>query len=120
MLIEEKKETNTYISKYKEIQKYLKESLKHRNDTIKYWKENSIKYPTLYSIVRNVLSVASSSVEIERTFSGAKLLVTDNRSNLGWERIEQCVLLREWANFSRVDIVENSVIYNYSNISKMV
>ncbi|EGC32211.1 hypothetical protein DICPUDRAFT_155837 [Dictyostelium purpureum] len=82
MLIEEKKETNTYISKYKE-------SLDHRNDTIKYWKENSIKYPTLYSIVRNVLSVASSSVEIERTFSGAKLLVTDNRSNLGWERIEQ-------------------------------
>ncbi|EGC36167.1 hypothetical protein DICPUDRAFT_151399 [Dictyostelium purpureum] len=56
--------------------------LDHRNDTIKYWKENSIEYPTLYSIIRNVLSVASSSVEIERTFSGAKLLVTDNRSNL--------------------------------------
>ncbi|EGC32517.1 hypothetical protein DICPUDRAFT_81660 [Dictyostelium purpureum] len=82
-------------------------------------KKNSIEYPTYYSIVRNVPSVASSSVEIERTFSGAKLLVTDNRSNLGWERIEQCVLIREWANISRVDIVENSVIYNYSNISKM-
>ncbi|EGC30724.1 hypothetical protein DICPUDRAFT_83365 [Dictyostelium purpureum] len=64
--------------------------------------------------------IASLSVEIERTFSGAKLLVTDNRSNLGWERIEQCVLIREWANISRVDIVENSVIYNYSNISKIV
>ncbi|EGC33267.1 hypothetical protein DICPUDRAFT_80946 [Dictyostelium purpureum] len=105
-------ETNTYISKYKEIQKYLEESLDHRNsieDLVKKnWKENSIEYPTLYSIV---LSVASSSVEIERTFSGAKLLVTDNRSNLVWERIEQCVLLREWVNISRVDIVENSVIF---------
>ncbi|EGC31248.1 hypothetical protein DICPUDRAFT_73262 [Dictyostelium purpureum] len=46
-------------------------------------------------------------------------LHVDNRSNLGWERIEQCVLLREWANISRVDIVENSIFYNYSNISKM-
>ncbi|EGC31565.1 hypothetical protein DICPUDRAFT_82554 [Dictyostelium purpureum] len=61
------------------------------------WKEKKAIYPTLYSIVRNVFSVVSSSVEIERTFSGAKLLITDNRSKLGWERIEQCVLLREWA-----------------------
>ncbi|EGC33317.1 hypothetical protein DICPUDRAFT_72846, partial [Dictyostelium purpureum] len=36
-------------------------------------------------------------------------LHVDNRSNLGWERIEQCVLLMEWSNISRVDIVEKTL-----------
>ncbi|EGC35293.1 hypothetical protein DICPUDRAFT_152371 [Dictyostelium purpureum] len=96
---------------------YLKEGLDKRNDTITYWKENSTVYPTLYSIVRNVLSVASSSVKIEKTFSGVQLFLTN--PELALNRMEQCLLLREWATVSRIDIVENSIINDYLNISKI-
>jgi hypothetical protein len=44
----------------------------------------------------DILSVPSMSAELERSFSGSKDLITDDRNRLGEEIVNACQCLKQW------------------------
>jgi hypothetical protein len=57
------------------------------------WKD---RWPRLYSMAMDVLSIPSMSSENERSFSSAKLVITSQRQRLGPPVINKIVCLKAW------------------------
>ena len=83
-----------------EVQNYLKlEREKRVCDIMAYWKTNSATFPKLYELALTIMSVQSTSVASERTFSIAGLLDTARRNRLSPESFRSNVLLGSWLKF---------------------
>jgi hypothetical protein len=79
-----------------EVAEYLSEpSIKAKNDPYKYWNENKTKYPTIASLVRRYHSAPAGSIESERLFSKAKLIVTDLRKRISVDNLSRQLFLHE-------------------------
>jgi hAT family C-terminal dimerisation region len=56
-----------------EITEYLQEELMVVRDPIMWWRVNKLRYPGLFSMAMDILSIPAQSAECERQFSLAKL-----------------------------------------------
>ena len=61
---------------------------------IQWWIDHSTMYPALSKMALDILSIPAMSAEVERVFSSAKLLITDNRNRLKEDIIEACEFLK--------------------------
>jgi len=71
----------------------LQQSLRSYGDNqIKFWKNQSIEYPTMSKISLAVLTLPYSTVSVERTFSMLKDIRDPRRNRLSTEGTEACLL----------------------------
>ena len=63
---------------------------------LQWWKTRREEYPVLSKMALDLLSIPLMSVECERVFSSAKILLTDSRNGLKEAIIEACTLIRHW------------------------
>jgi hAT family C-terminal dimerisation region len=67
-----------------------------------WWKEHQTDFPILARMAFDTFSIPAMSSEVERAFSAAKKLITDERNSLGPEAVEACETQRHWL---KADIV---------------
>ena len=59
-------------------------------------KEHQTDFPILSRMAFDAFSIPAMSSEVERAFSVAKRLITDERNSLGSEVVEACETQRHW------------------------
>lgn len=69
-----------------------------------WWKEHERIYPSLGKMARELLCLPAMSSEVERTFSSAKLTLTDQRASLDTKSLEAIECLRAWTSHKFVEI----------------
>lgn len=80
-----------------EFQKYMLHPLSSsKEDILNYWKNHEADFPCLANMARDYLGAQSSSVPVERDFSGGVDLVTSTRCSLKPETIRACMCLKSW------------------------
>lgn len=82
-----------------ELDQYLKEELYPRKkelDILEWWKINSLKYPVLSTIARDILAISASTVPSESAFSSGGRIVSDYRSSLSCSTVEALICLQDW------------------------
>ena len=90
------------ITEATEIDKYLSKPLTpfHRANSLKWWKDNQVRFPSLAKLALRYLSAPPTSVALERLFSGAGEIYSDKRSSLLPEKAEMILFFKN--NFSLV------------------
>ena len=82
-----------------ELDRYLR-SFDYRlidmKDPLLWWKEHQTDFPILSHMAFDIFSIPAMSSEVERVFSTAKKLITDERNRLGPEVVEACQTQRHW------------------------
>jgi len=87
-----------------ELDYYLRAALEPEDVyPIDYWKANKLKYPILASMAWDILSIPAMTSEVERVFSGAKLMITDTRNRLKPDIIEACECYHAWMKAGLVE-----------------
>ena len=72
-----------------------------QQNPIKDWERNMDKLPSLAPLCITILSIPSSSAEVERSFSKHKMLITDKRLCLSEKRIKEIRFLQtNWRIFN--------------------
>ena len=64
-------------------------------DVLLFWREKQCTYPILSQISKLVCAIPASNTVIERLFSTAKNVVTENRTRLDCEKINQILFLQK-------------------------
>ena len=64
-------------------------------DVLLYWKEHQQSFPILSSIAKHIFSIPASNTVIERLFSASKNVVTEKRTRLDTEKINQLLFLQK-------------------------
>eukprot|EP01091_Cochliopodium_minus_P007139 TRINITY_DN17067_c0_g1_i1.p1 TRINITY_DN17067_c0_g1~~TRINITY_DN17067_c0_g1_i1.p1 ORF type:complete len:232 (+),score=52.28 TRINITY_DN17067_c0_g1_i1:186-881(+) len=72
-----------------------KEERRKTEDPIRFFRDNEKRFPILSSIATKVLSIPSSSAEVERSFSKHKLFLTNRRYCFAWARIREIRFLQQ-------------------------
>jgi hypothetical protein len=88
-----------------ELETYLKKPTIPRTDTfdiLSWWKSNSMEYPTLSRIARDVLAVPTSNVASESAFSMGRRTISDFRSSLTPQNVEALICLQDWIRASGI------------------
>lgn len=88
-------ELNTYTKTFNRRLRKLKNPLA-------WWKEQT-EFPILSRMAFDVFSIPGMSSEVERIFSAAKRLITDDRNCLGPEIVEACECQRHWLKANLVE-----------------
>jgi hypothetical protein len=88
-----------------ELETYLKKPTIPRTDTfdiLSWWKSNSMEYPTLSRIARDVLAVPASNVASESAFSMGRRTISDFRRSLTPQNVEALICLQDWIRASGI------------------
>jgi hypothetical protein len=89
---------------YQEVDDYLISDLDESHydddnsddiDILSFWKEKQYSFPTLSSIAKDIFAIPASNTIIERLFSTAKNVVTEKRTCLGGQKINQLLFLKK-------------------------
>lgn len=62
--------------------------------TVKFWDTHRKSFPMMHSIAERVLSVPSSSAEVERSYSTHNLIMTNRRTNMDQENLRMIAFLK--------------------------
>ncbi|XP_043266731.1 E3 SUMO-protein ligase ZBED1-like [Venturia canescens] len=77
-----------------DLRHYLNQPMVNRTqDPIHYWSSRKTLYPTLWMIAQKYLSIVATSVPSERLFSRAGNILTDSRSRLSPDHLQQLLFL---------------------------
>jgi hAT family C-terminal dimerisation region len=87
------------INNNKLLSYYLKSMEDDEIDVLNYWKRNTIAYPTLTMMARDIFAVPMPTVSSESCFSSANRILTDKRTKLGANLFEKLVCLKD-----RIDV----------------
>ena len=63
-------------------------------DLLEWWKNNQTKFPILSKMARQYHAIPASSAPIERLFSISTRVVTNSRTNLTPDSLEQLMMLK--------------------------
>lgn len=83
--------------------------LKNRNrmplnvNAMQQWQENSLVNPELYKLACVLLAVPTSQVSVERAFSALACVLTNRRTRIGKENLENILLVK--LNYALIDKV---------------
>jgi hypothetical protein len=90
---------------------YLDEPLLPRTqeiDIINWWKYGGIKYPTLQSIARDILSIPVTTVSSESAFSTSGRVISPHRSRLAPKMIEALMCMQAWSHADMLGNYQNN------------
>ena len=76
--------------------KLTQSDLDAEKNPLGWWWSHRSEYPVLSKMAFDILSIPSMSAELERTFSQAKKLITDERNRLGEETVQACECQKQW------------------------
>ncbi|CAN0925081.1 Putative AC transposase [Linum grandiflorum] len=74
---------------------------KHMFDILGWWKTNSVKYPILSDIARDILAVPISTVPSESAFSTGGRVLDSFRSSLSLQIVEALICCGDWIRSSK-------------------
>ncbi|KAL5564723.1 hypothetical protein UlMin_027887 [Ulmus minor] len=104
------KEQITFDESLNEVDRYLADEsvnpLTPSFDTLFWWKQNSIKYPVLSLIARDVLAVPISTVASESAFSTGGRILDPYRSSLNPKTVNMLVCTQNWLKSTNEGLVE--------------
>ncbi len=69
-------------------------TVQHSDNPLLYWKVNQPRLPSLAATATKFLSAPSTSVESERLFSTASVIIDERRSSLTAEKAEMLIFLK--------------------------
>ena len=72
-----------------ELTAYMAEPENRQKDPLEWWSENKERFPILAKIARKIFAITASSAPTERLFSRAGLLITEKRSTLSGDHVDQ-------------------------------
>ena len=78
-----------------ELSLYKRERCDPNVNPLKWWNENSIKYPRLSVLARQYLSIPGTSVPSERIFSATGLLVNKLRNRISSSVVDHVIFLNK-------------------------
>ncbi|EJD32395.1 hATC-domain-containing protein [Auricularia subglabra TFB-10046 SS5] len=73
-------------------------------DALKWWKRNTSTFPHLSRMALDYLSIPATSVDVERTFSRGRLLLSHVRNRLSAESTRALLCIGSWLNCGMVKI----------------
>lgn len=79
-----------------EMKSYLCEApIERKNNPLHYWRANQVRLPTLAATATKFLCAPCTSVESERLFSTASIIVEEHRSRLTARHAEMLIFLKK-------------------------
>ena len=81
-----------------EVTRYLTSPIVilHQGDPLVWWKSNTIEFPTICHMARDILSIPTSSVSVERLFSSARDVIPYRQNCLGEPMIQDLLITKSW------------------------
>lgn len=73
----------------------IEQTINSRDDPLKWWRENHLRFPYVAVVARQLLGVPATSVASERAFSKAGDIITKKRNRLGPSKAEKILFLME-------------------------
>ncbi|KAL5233767.1 hypothetical protein ACI65C_001177 [Semiaphis heraclei] len=70
------------------------ERLTYKADVINYWKDNKIAKPELFELAQILMAVPATQVSVERSFSALKFILSDLRSSISSDILEDILIIR--------------------------
>ena len=96
---DEYRRSQTALDSKSEVERYLMESVEAKSptfDILMWWKVNSVKYPTLARIARDVLAIPITTVPSESVFSTGGRVLDPFRSSLAPNTIQGLICAQNW------------------------
>ncbi|XP_049962112.1 uncharacterized protein LOC126482176 [Schistocerca serialis cubense] len=81
-----------------EVSRYLQEHCVNEGDILQWWKNNSQRLPRLACVARKILNIPATSASSERIFSCAGNLISEKRSRLNADRLNDLVIINSNIN----------------------
>lgn len=79
-----------------EMESYLCEApVERKNNPLHYWRANQARFPILAATAAKFLCAPSTSVESERLFSSASIIIEEHRSKLTAQHAEMLIFLKK-------------------------
>ena len=82
-----------------EFDRFIDEGVLKRNvdfDILGWWKSNSLKYPTLQRIARDILAIPVTTIASKSIFSTSERLLSPHHSRLHLKTIEAMMCAQNW------------------------
>ena len=95
-----------------ELDKYLDEDTEEdfdNFDILSWWKFNSLRFPTMAKIARDVLVVPISTVASESVFSTGGRVLDPFRSSLTPKVVESLICAQDWLHSSSIPNIEEAL-----------
>ncbi|KAJ2971534.1 hypothetical protein NUW54_g12485 [Trametes sanguinea] len=89
-----------------ELTHYLAAEVVPVKDAISWWQGKLEKYPRLSRMAIDYLNIPATLVEVERTFSRGRLLLSHVRNRLTAESTRASICLAVWAQYGLVDTAD--------------
>jgi hypothetical protein len=90
-----------------EINNYFVASLIERNEktsnVIEYWKSQKTQYSLLVKMIKDVLAISCSNVEIKRFFNLARNVIIYKRKRLNFQTIETMMMIKYNLNYEKLN-----------------
>jgi hypothetical protein len=64
-------------------------------DVLSYWREKQNQFPVLAVLAKQIYAIPASNTVVERLFSASKNLISEKRTNLASEKINQLLFLQK-------------------------
>jgi len=103
------------LDPYEEINEYLNYEYNQLNpenecedgdiDVLLFWKEKQSMFPVLSTLAKQIYAIPASNTVVERLFSASKNTISDKRTNLGCDKINQLLFLQK--NFTVLKQLSN-------------
>ncbi|EIW53734.1 HAT dimerization, partial [Trametes versicolor FP-101664 SS1] len=85
-----------------ELTRYLASAPEPTNDALAWWSERRGMYPHLARMALDYLSIPATSVDVERTFSRGRRLLSHVRSRLSAQTTRAVLCLGDWVRWDMV------------------
>ncbi|CAF1482810.1 unnamed protein product [Rotaria sp. Silwood1] len=91
-----------------EFESYLNEEtkLKRNDDLFQYWIQRQQKFPILYSIAKDILTIPATNTCVERLFSASGAAATESRTRLSADKLDKLMFLKK--NHLALKFITNS------------
>ena len=63
---------------------------------LKWWNENSARFPVVSKIAKDILTIPASTVASEFAFSAGKRVISDRRTRLSEKSVESSICMKDW------------------------
>ncbi|EKM51363.1 uncharacterized protein PHACADRAFT_103156 [Phanerochaete carnosa HHB-10118-sp] len=73
---------------------YIAEPTDPSVDVLLYWQALKARFPTIYSMVIDILPIQGSAVPCKRVFSSGKMTATDRHNRIGKDLMEELQMLK--------------------------